>query len=159
MRQTLTATLLAALAVGCGDDSTFGDRPAPEGGVIIPIVPGGDAEASEAGELCPESEPKLGDRCPPGLSEGIMCRYEVDKCIGPNGAEYGDFLDYCCLQTLWTTCGGKSVCDTFDAAVPDAPVADTRPPADAGAPDAPISDAPGQDAGQIDSDQDAGAPD
>jgi hypothetical protein len=157
---------LAPLLVACAGDPTITDRNRADLGVVV-LPPGVDAEAlNEAGgNPCPENEPKLGDRCPPGFSEGNSCTYAVDTCTSPDGVTYVDYLTYCCLQTLWASCGGMSACDAFDAAV-----ADARRGPDAGAVDAPFSadasadgtltqDAGAGDAGQTDSSSDAGPTD
>jgi hypothetical protein len=147
---------LALLAAGsCGSDPTLTNRPPPEGGIVLPTT--NDASETEGGEACPEGEPKLGDRCPPGFSEGNSCTYAVDMCIGPNGVSYVDYLTYCCLGSLWAACGGNSACDAFDAGPPK-PV-DASPPGggDGGvdsAVDAAPSDAAAQDGGQNDTNAD-----
>jgi hypothetical protein len=157
MRRNL-ALLMGLTLAACGGDPNFTDRAPPEGGVVLP-PPGSemDAEVTEGGTACPDNEPKLGDRCPPGLSEGMSCTYQVDTCVGPNGAVYGDFLNYCCFQSLWVICGGMSACDSLEAGVRDGPrpvdAAADSPPADAD------HDAGAPEAGQIDADPDAGATD
>jgi hypothetical protein len=162
MRRNL-ALLTGLTLAACGGDPNFTDRPPPEGGVVIPIVPGMDAEATEGGGSCPDNEPKLGDRCPPGLSEGASCQYQVDSCTAPSGAVYGDFLNYCCFQSLWVSCGGMSACDSLEAGVRDGPRPVDAAPPDAAPPDAPPADADldagAPDAGQFDADPDAGATD
>jgi hypothetical protein len=155
MRRTLLLLTSPFLLAVCGGDPDFTtDRTPSEGGVSVlpPNSPDAEGNLNEAGgEPCPDNEPKLGDRCPPGFSEGNSCTYEVDKCTAPNGTVYADYLNYCCQGTLWVSCGGQSACDAFDAAVPDGPGADAGPPFDA------ASDAP--DGGQSDADPDAGATD
>lgn len=154
MRRNLDFSLLvmsAVLAAACGNDPTFNDRPPPEGGIVLPPA-GNDADPlSEGGEPCPNSEPKLGDRCPPTFSEGDICTYETGTCTAPTGAVYAEFNNYCCQGSLWIGCGGMSACDAFDAAVPDGGAADA----------AIAADAPGEasDAALVDAEPDAGAVD
>jgi|tagenome__1003787_1003787.scaffolds.fasta_scaffold20792619_3 hypothetical protein len=143
-RAWLYGTILVVSS--CGGDPSFSDRPAPEGGVIIPIpLPDAADPFSEGGNgtACPDSEPKIGDYCPPGFSEGNSCTFVLGHCTAPNGNVYSDAINYCCIQGLWVTCGGMSMCDTLDAG----PAADA-PVADGGSPDGGPADALGNDAEQ-----------
>jgi hypothetical protein len=143
-------------AAACGSDTNLGSRPAPEGGIVLPMTNDADP-LSEGGDPCPDSEPKLGDRCPPKFSEGDTCTYETGTCTAPTGAVYAEFNNYCCQGTLWVGCGGMSGCDAFDAAVADGPPVLVS---DGPAPDAVVAvdtagDAP--DGGPTDAEPDAGA--
>lgn len=143
-RAWLHASIL--VLASCGGDPSISDRPPPEGGVIIPvpIVDAEDFSEGGNGTACPESEPKIGDYCPPGFSEGNSCTFVLGHCTAPNGNMYSDVINYCCIQGLWVTCGGMSQCDMLDAgSTPDAPAGDGGAP-DGGAPDATSNDA-GQD--------------
>jgi hypothetical protein len=153
----LSLGILLATTVSCGSDTNFGTRSPPEVGIVVPV------DATDPGEggssVCPDNEPKIGDHCPPGFSEGDSCMFEVGQCTGPNGVMYPDYVRYCCITGSWINCGGMSVCDSF----PDGSPPDARAPVDGAAPDAPArdsgtADAPdaGVDAGGADAEPEAG---
>jgi hypothetical protein len=151
MKTVLKPILGALLAVSCAGEPDLTDRVPPDATIVLP---GMDAELNEAGgEPCPPGEPKVGDRCPPGFSEGNSCTYVVDSCTGPNGEAFLDTLDYCCLGTLWAMCGGLYRCEGVEAgAAPDRPV-DAPVTGDGG------SDAPCPDGGVFDASPDDAAQD
>jgi hypothetical protein len=123
-RSLLLVTLLGvALGVTAGascdsDPTDFNtNRNLGDGGAPVSSI---DAE-EEAGTGCPQAEPKQGEGCPAGFFESNTCTFEVGKCHAPNGVDYPDYVNYCCVQNVWVVCGGMSACDTiFDAGVPPA---------------------------------------
>jgi hypothetical protein len=92
--------VLALLAACAGGEKIVREDPDPgpgDGGSPEPIDP------------CPESQPKIGDRC--GSSEGMTCTYPNGPCTNPNGMVYEETINYCCIGEVWSTCGGYSPCD------------------------------------------------
>jgi hypothetical protein len=159
MRNLIIGCVL--LGASCGDGPDLGSRIPSEGGVGLPL-PDAD-EVGDGGEPCPESEPKIGDRCPGAFAEGNSCSYPVDTCPAPTGGTYTDYVIYCCFQTLWAACGEMSPCQSQDSATLDVP---RSPPLDAavdatpdGVIDGAIPDGPAPDGAASDGGADAGAPD
>jgi hypothetical protein len=120
----------AALGASCGSDN-FDTNRMPTDAFIGGIT---DGPELEAGIGCPESPPKTGEVCPPMFLESNNCTFQVGTCVVPSGAEYPDYITYCCVkgagggdpdQRSWQPCGGMSQCDLFDASRPvDGPPAD-----------------------------------
>jgi hypothetical protein len=134
---TSRTALLALLALGaagtlvglsCSSGGTFDSNRQP----TDPTVLGDGGADPEAGNGCPEGEPKIGENCPPAFLESVTCTYQVGTCFGPTGAVYPDYLNYCCVkngnQIIWQACGGMSQCDMYDGG--------GAAPVDAAAPDA-----------------------
>jgi hypothetical protein len=103
----------------------------------------GDGSYGEPINPCPESQPKIGDRC--DFSDGTTCTFPNGPCTNANGMVYEESINYCCIDQVWSTCGGYSPCDLppLPASIGDALRSDG--PHDGGAGDASAdseSDAP-----------------
>jgi hypothetical protein len=90
--------------------------PAGEKTIPGPDPEPGDGDVPEALEPCPEGQPKLGDRC--GYSDGTSCTFPNGQCTNANGVVYQETINYCCIDSIWSTCGGYSPCEAMPLPAP-----------------------------------------
>jgi hypothetical protein len=114
------------LLASCTEDG--GSRSNTDPG-ILPDAAGANPPASEG---CPDSQPKVGENCGPGITESNRCDFVVGECTAPNGMTYVETVTYCCTTGVWENCGGRSPCDN----IPEVDAAAPVPLPDGGAPDA-----------------------
>jgi hypothetical protein len=107
-RFVITCLLPLAALSGCfSDDLDDGDSSRRnDGGVPADMA---DAAISPA---CPESPPRIGERCPSVEEHGTRCSYVVNQC-SYNGNVYDKTNDICCSPGgNWYECGtNETPCD------------------------------------------------
>jgi hypothetical protein len=117
------------LAVSCGGDGIPSNRTPFEGGTAVELE-AGPAGNEDAGPMpgCPESQPKTGETCGPGVTESTVCEYPIGECVA-NGTTHVETVINCCYNGVWENCGGQAPCDAFDASLPSTPDARADVPA------------------------------
>jgi hypothetical protein len=129
MRTWLLPLLCVVLGASCTEDGVPRDPNGTDPGVL---PDGGGANPSPM-EGCPDSQPKVGENCTPGVTESNRCEFITGECTAPNGTNYVESIVFCCTTGVWETCGGKSPCDNMqvDAAepLPDGGAPDANPDA------------------------------
>ena len=115
------------LVASCGGEDLPTDRTPFEAGTLqfdSASTDDGGGGSSTAG--CPDSPPKVGESCGPGVSESTSCEFVSGLCTA-NNMEFTESTTYCCLVGVWEACGSRSPCDAFDAALPPPPPGDVGP--------------------------------
>jgi hypothetical protein len=121
---------LLALSASCGEDGVARDPNPTDPG----ILPDGGGVNPDPSQGCPDSQPKVGENCSPGITESNRCDYSTGECVAPNGMTYSESISLCCTTGVWETCGGRSPCDIMGGTDVDA--AAPSPPPDGGVLDA-----------------------
>jgi hypothetical protein len=128
MKKRSAALIALVLLASCVGDPTEGQGGGDDRNPFF-----GDGGVGEAGQPCPEDQPKVGDQCPRDFLEETNCAYKIDECTSPAGLVYPEYIYFCCRMTSWALCSGPNQCDFYR---PDAPVAPPPAQVDA-APDRP----------------------
>jgi hypothetical protein len=102
------------LLASCTEDGVARD-PAP---VDPGILPDGGGVNPSPSQGCPDSQPKVGENCSPGITESNRCDFVTGECTA-NGTTYIESISFCCALGVWETCGGRSPCEGIDAAEPE----------------------------------------
>jgi len=97
------------LAVSCSQDTP------PDPGPVPGDFPDGGGVNPDPSLGCPDSQPKVGENCGPGITESNRCDFTVGECTAPNGMVYVESASYCCPTGVWENCGGRSPCDDMTA--------------------------------------------
>jgi hypothetical protein len=124
---------LLALSASCNEGVAGSPNPTDPG-----TLPDGGGVNPDPSEGCPDSQPKVGENCSPGITESNRCDFTLGECTAPNGMTYVETISFCCTTGVWENCGGRSPCEIMegvDAAEP------APPPLDGGVLDA-IGDVP-----------------
>jgi hypothetical protein len=120
---------LLMLSVSCNDGVQPDRAPTDPG-----TYPDGGGVNPDPSEGCPDTQPKVGENCSPGITESNRCDFTVGECTSANGTTYVETASFCCPTGTWENCGGRSPCDDMP---PEVDAAEPPPPT----PDAGVSDA------------------
>jgi hypothetical protein len=108
---------LLVLAASCAEDGVPRSPPGTDPGTL----PDGGGVNPNPSQGCPDTQPKVGENCTPGITESNRCDFTVGECTAPNGMTYIETATFCCPSGVWENCGGRSPCDNIsevDAAEP-----------------------------------------
>jgi hypothetical protein len=128
--RTICLSLLCLLvaSVSCTEDGVSRNPPSLDPGML----PDGGGVNPDPHEGCPDTQPKVGENCTPGITESNQCDFVLGECVAGNGMTYVETITFCCKTGVWEACGGRSPCDNM----PAVDAAEPTPEVDAGAPDA-----------------------
>jgi hypothetical protein len=122
--RTISFPLICLLVVAsCTEDGVSRNPPGTDPG----ILPDGGGVNPKPSEGCPDTQPKVGENCAPGITESNQCDFVTGECTAPNGQTYVESISFCCKTGVWETCGGRSPCEgmeAVDAAEPPPPPPD-----------------------------------